>query len=278
MNLGQLVMRDCVVEHNQVVPQLGKPARAGGIASSSTSEISTDAQLTLVRSAVVENQAPAIGGVELAYASVALIEDSTISGNSDVQLSALETNTFLTNATLVGAGPKPTLDVAGTLFMISFTHTAVVGAPGCTFSSTAPPIRLFDGVNASSDATCGFVRPDDVSSTPLGLSPLATTGGSPGHTPLPGSPLIDRITTDSCNPLDQRGNPRPEDGDGDGWADCDIGAVEVPEPGFAAALAAGALGLAGRARRRRPSSGVARRETQRAWTRALPSARGSRCG
>ena len=50
--------------------------------------------------------------------------------------------------------------------------------------------------------------------------------------------------------IGERGLPRPYDGDGDGSADCDIGPVELPEPGAALGLAAGAALLCGLARRR----------------------------
>jgi drug/metabolite transporter (DMT)-like permease len=44
--------------------------------------------------------------------------------------------------------------------------------------------------------------------------------------------------------MDQRGTPRPRDGDANGSALCDVGAVEVPEPALEAMLVAGALALA----------------------------------
>ena len=57
------------------------------------------------------------------------------------------------------------------------------------------------------------------------LGPLKDNGGATlTHALLPGSPAIDR--PGSCLTTDQRGMPRPIDGDGDGIGDCDIGAVE----------------------------------------------------
>nr|WP_298146848.1 right-handed parallel beta-helix repeat-containing protein [uncultured Pseudomonas sp.] len=46
------------------------------------------------------------------------------------------------------------------------------------------------------------------------------------HTLLPGSPAIDAGIGD-CSAYDQRGVPRPQDGNGDGVAVCDLGAVEL---------------------------------------------------
>lgn len=80
------------------------------------------------------------------------------------------------------------------------------------------------GSNLSSDASCGFGQPAEVL-----LGPLADNGGvTYTHLPLPGSPAIDHVSA-GCPPpaADQRGAARPVDGDGDGSALCDAGAVET---------------------------------------------------
>jgi hypothetical protein len=95
------------------------------------------------------------------------------------------------------------------------------------------------GVNASSDASCGFAAAGGIEG-PLGLGALADNGGlSPTYLPEPGSALIDAADTVECRPTDQRGIDRPQ------GAACDIGAVEVvvPEPGASGAAIAALAGL-----------------------------------
>jgi CSLREA domain-containing protein len=59
------------------------------------------------------------------------------------------------------------------------------------------------------------------------LAPLRDNGGpTPTHALLPGSPAIDAGDNATCLATDQRGVARPQDGDGNGSARCDIGAVE----------------------------------------------------
>jgi hypothetical protein len=91
--------------------------------------------------------------------------------------------------------------------------------------------------------SCGLTDPTDqvVPEADLGLGPLADNGGAKWtHAPLPGSPVIDAVPLSDCTydddgrpetpevplPKDQRGVPRPLDGDGDDVALCDSGAVE----------------------------------------------------
>ena len=65
------------------------------------------------------------------------------------------------------------------------------------------------------------------------LGPLADNGGSTlTHALLSGSPAIDGGDATTCRPTDQRGLVRPVDGDGDGTAVCDIGAIEYRGPIF----------------------------------------------
>jgi hypothetical protein len=93
------------------------------------------------------------------------------------------------------------------------------------------------GNNLDSDGSCGFTSPGDLTADPL-LGPLANNGGPTlTHALLPGSPAIDAVAVADCvdafgDPIttDQRGVPRPLDGDGDGVVLCDVGACESEPP------------------------------------------------
>lgn len=106
---------------------------------------------------------------------------------------------------------------------IELSDTLVAGDAGgqsCLFEVMSVQQR---GVNLATDATCtGFAQ-----IATAGLGPLRDNGDAlPTHLPLAGSPAIDRSTCAGSPPPDQRGVARPQDGDGDGVARCDVGAVE----------------------------------------------------
>lgn len=89
----------------------------------------------------------------------------------------------------------------------------------------------------STAASCGFIATDMLTADP-GTGPLADNGGpTPTHALLAGSPAIDAANPAlpgsggaACAAADQRGEPRPGDGNGDGVSRCDIGAFEIPSP------------------------------------------------
>ncbi len=84
------------------------------------------------------------------------------------------------------------------------------------------------GNNLDSGNTCGFSGPGDLNNTDPILGPLANNGGPTKTHALPvGSPAIDAGTNTGCPSTDQRGLPRPRDGDGNGSSICDMGAFEA---------------------------------------------------
>lgn len=169
------------------------------------------------------------------------VADSTVSGNAASE----------------GAGGG-VLDVNGTITLIGTTVTdnaAPTGAGVFGFTTDGgDTVELGNSIVAGNDGEdCGgsvvslggnVVGPscpdgaDDVVTDDPRLGPLADNGGPTlTHLPSTGSPSLDVGVDERCTDTDQRGTARPLDGDGDGEALCDAGAVETafvaapPAPG-----------------------------------------------
>jgi predicted outer membrane repeat protein len=244
-------------------------------------EVGAGAMLTLVGCRVEGNRASEGGGVASSGGAVEVL-GCTFSGNSASSGSggaiALRGATLeATNSTLSGndastsggaiaawtdGGPSSadlhsvtlaenSAAQGGALFVdtgstVTLTHALLTAGPSggiCAGAVTSA------GHNLTDDMSCGFALATDLEVADAKISPLGDHGGpTPTHDLLAGSPAVDAgaavcVGADGfVLTNDQRGEPRPTDGDGLPGFECDIGAVEaLPEPG-AATLALVALG------------------------------------
>lgn len=131
--------------------------------------------------------------------------------------------------------------VAGGLYLLPHGQGIVAHLVNVAFGDNSAPVAgpdIFEEgdttltLSHSVVETTGGYTPDSWVPGPLnadpGLTPLACNGG-PTLTSLllPTSPAIDLVPAADCSlAADQRGQPRPVDGDGDTVARCDAGAVE----------------------------------------------------
>lgn len=190
-----------------------------------------------------------------------LLANSTVTGNDKTSSLPYGAAVFTTNSARIlnstiaddaRYGVGAITDAYGTP-AVEIQNSAFAGND----SGSILPVGATDGValpisrggNVVSDAGAGiFTDPSDRPSTNPQLELLAANGGPTlTHLLAPGSPAIDAGLNSgalgSCPAVDQRGEPRPQDGDANGSAICDAGAVEVvPEP--AAGWLAAALALA----------------------------------
>ncbi|MCI0372792.1 MAG: DUF4394 domain-containing protein, partial [candidate division NC10 bacterium] len=102
-------------------------------------------------------------------------------------------------------------------------------------TTTADNFNLFGHSGAS--GVLGFtpgatdIVPNEIPTATLALTLASNGGPTQTHALVAASPAIDAVTDGSCPPPhDQRGVTRPQDGDGDTVADCDIGAFELEAP------------------------------------------------
>ncbi len=93
-------------------------------------------------------------------------------------------------------------------------------------------VILDGGHNIDSGDSCSFeiANASMINTDPL-LGPLQDNGGDTWtHAVLDGNPAIDAANSLFCPFTDQRNVPRPQDGDNDGMAICDIGSYEKLTP------------------------------------------------
>ena len=183
--------------------------------------------VTLTNSTVSGNSAGSQGGgVYNRGGGTLTLTNSTVSGNSaGSQGSGVDNfSTLILNETLISGNAAP----SGGPEVFNRRQNDV----------TADHFNLF---GSGGDAGVAGFTPGDtdlvssVARTVI-LDPTLRDNGGPTktHALVAGSPAIDFVPAADCaTPADQRGAPRPRDGDGDTVADCDIGAFEagaVPPP------------------------------------------------
>jgi hypothetical protein len=259
LNRGTLVMDDCVVSGNHALDLGFTSPRAGGLASASSSAGGPAPTAVIRNSSIVDNTGPIEGGAEFGNCASALVENTTISGNANTQLRIFNCDVVLQHVTIVGG---PTTGISAASFAgtntLEFANTSIDGTPACDLSVSLPVLTIYSGNNASNDTSCNFSSVGSFEGLPLGLLPLATIGNSRAHHPLGGSLLIDSADMGFCLAEDQVGTARPLDGNSSGTAECDIGAIEVPEPSawFLIISGVGMLVKLGRVRFHVPDAGL----------------------
>jgi len=197
------------------------------------------APITLRRSLISDNEARFAGAMLLNSGNDTLLENVTISGNRGNPGAILNdggAHLTLVNSTVTANGPRADSgcvvggiqDVHGGYGLTFLSNTVISGnGPGSSADDCDAATSVGGGNIIGDSAHCHFsAQPSDQLGVDPELGSLADNGGFT-RTHLPGDAAIDRGEAAACPGSDQRGLSRPIDGDGDGVAACDVGAVEV---------------------------------------------------
>jgi hypothetical protein len=249
-NVANVLINNSTLSGNSATSNRVGNGNGGGLANFA------GANVTLSNSTVVANSANGNGfnagnaGGIFHQGGTLQVVNSTISGNAANGLSetggagggvitagfnAPASVTFL-NSTIANNQARTAGGGVGTVVLAApasttFKNTIVAGnvAPADRNCANQGGTVTSQGHNLEDLDTCPFTAPGDKRKVEPLLAPLANNGGpTETHALLPGSPAIDAGSADCPPPLtDQRGVTRPQDGNMDGTAACDIGAFEV---------------------------------------------------
>ncbi len=243
---GSVTVTDSTIASNTVTAlDSADAAHGGGI-------YAENAPLRVERSTIDNNTVSAAsalssgGGVDYTDLGTIngtfVVQNSTLTDNhaqtdaAAVQIrggsTAIRSSTFTLNS--APSGRSIFYDVAGVAGSSLAVGATILSENGTSECSTNGSIDSA-GFNIDRGTSCGLTGTGDLQSTNPGLLGEADNGGpTVTHALPPGSPALDRIPAGACtgiddHPLatDQRGAPRGFDEDGDGLAECDVGAYEL---------------------------------------------------
>jgi len=254
---GPLTVRESVVRDNTALAKGGTTsgfALGGGIMARGA--------LTVQRSTISGNaaealgeggkQTGALGGGLRVIGAPAIVELSTISGNSVLADTSLTTEArggglqgdevTVTSSTVSGnslvsdgfaAGAN--VEFGGTTLISDTIIANPLGAADSCGSGLSPAAEFASGgFNLDEDGSCGLGKATDLAGVVAGLEPLAANGGpTPTEALREDSPALDRGNSFG-SPTDQRGLPRPSDfatiSNSEGGDGSDVGAFELQAP------------------------------------------------
>jgi hypothetical protein len=214
----------------------------GGVANGGGLRTTGSGLTTIQASAFYGNYAAGNGGgVSQTGSGSTIVQNSTITGNGAGAGGGLHnygSHLTLANSTIANNAATPsygqgvrTFD-GGTTYL-QFTILAQPGNDNCSNNDDGSSTVSY-GYNLSTDQSCSLTASGDRPGQEPQLGPLRDNGGPTyTHALTEGSPAVDAGTTGCGNTQsDQRGVFRPQDGDGDGAATCDIGAFEYQSQRF----------------------------------------------
>jgi hypothetical protein len=210
---GTMIVSGSTLRDNSSYGYPPGPGMGGGIYNAGAMTV-TNSTLSGNTAASVDTHPGGGGGIYNTYAWVSgdliygtmTVINSTISGNSAGEGGGIYND---------GAG-------VGVVQVINSVIANSSGGADCSGTITSL------GHNIDGDVSCGLTAAGDLPGTDPLLGPLQDNGGPTlTHALLEGSPAIDAGGDTACPATDQRGVHRPQDGDWDGLARCDIGAFEL---------------------------------------------------